>query len=74
MEKTTPEGKNAKITEITYPEKRKMFTEVNGVKVMNEYNEKTAVRGAHIEKQTESSYNCNKKNDAILRILLRLKK
>lgn len=33
-----------------------MFTEVNGVKVMNEYNEKTAVRGAHIEKQTESSY------------------
>jgi len=51
-----------------------MFTEVNGVKVMNEYNEKTAVRGAHIEKQTESSYNCNKENDAILRILLRLKK
>ena len=28
-----------------------MFTEVNGVKVMNEYNEKTAVRGAHIEKK-----------------------
>ena len=25
MEKTTPDGKNAKITEITYPEKRKMF-------------------------------------------------
>ena len=56
MEKTTPEGNNAKITEITYPEKRKMFTEVNDVKVMNEYNEKTAVRGAHIEKETESSY------------------
>lgn len=56
MEKTTPDGKNAKITEITYPEKRKIFTEVNGVKVMNEYNEKTAVRGAHIEKETESSY------------------
>lgn len=56
MEKTTPDGKNAKITEITYPEKRKMFTEVNGVKVMHEYNEKTAIRGAHIEKQTESSY------------------
>lgn len=33
-----------------------MFTEVNGVKVMHEYNEKTAIRGAHIEKQTESSY------------------
>ena len=32
MEKTTPDGKNAKITEITYLEKRKMFTEVNGVK------------------------------------------
>ena len=26
MEKTTLDGKNAKITEITYPEKRKMFT------------------------------------------------
>ena len=38
MEKTTPEGNNAKITEITYPEKRKMFTEVNDVKVMNECN------------------------------------
>jgi len=38
MGKKTPDGKNAKITEITYPEKRKMFTEVNGVKVMNEYN------------------------------------
>ena len=33
MEKTTPDGKNAKITEITYPEKRKMFTEVNGVHI-----------------------------------------
>ena len=26
MEKTTPDGKNAKITEITYQKKRKMFT------------------------------------------------
>ena len=26
IKKTTPDGKNAKITEITYPEKRKMFT------------------------------------------------
>lgn len=54
--KTTLDGKNAKITEITYPEKRKMFTEVNGIKVMNVYNEKAAVRGSHIEKETERSY------------------
>lgn len=56
IEKTTAEGNNAKIIEITYPEERKLFTEVNDSKVMNVYKEKTAVRGAHIEKGTESSY------------------
>lgn len=56
FEKINLDGKRAKITEITYPEERKLFTEFNDEKVMKVYKEKTAVRGAHIENKTESSY------------------
>lgn len=56
IEKTDSDGKKTKIIQITYPDKRKTYTEYEDKKLMNEYEEKAAVRGSHIEKDTESSY------------------
>ena len=56
MENTNQDGKKIKITEITYPEERKVFTEVENSKTMNDYKGKTAVRGAHMENQVEASH------------------
>lgn len=56
IEKTNIDGNKAKITAITYPEERKVFTEAGDNKVMNVYKEKAAIRGAHMENTTETSY------------------
>lgn len=46
----------SKIIQITYPDKRKVFTEKDGTKTMNIYEETAPVRGAHIEENTNASY------------------
>lgn len=56
LEKTDINGNKTKIIQITYPTKRKIFTEINGNKVMNVYEEAAAVRGSHIENSTTASY------------------
>ena len=56
LKKTDLEENEIKLIQVTYPNERKVYTEKNGIKVMNVYNEKAPIRGAHIENLPEENY------------------
>ena len=56
VENTNKDGETTKIIQITYTNKRKIYTEKDGVKVMNVYEEVAPTRGSHIESTATSSY------------------
>lgn len=57
IERTDENGEFSKIIQYTYPDQRKVYTEKEGIKEMNIYNEVASVRGSHIENSgVASSY------------------
>ena len=56
VQRTEPNGNQTKITQITYPNERKLYTETADTKVMYTYEEEAPKRGYHIEESVPSSY------------------
>ena len=56
LSKTDLQGNKTTLIQITYPNERKLYTEKDGVKVMNTYNDKAPIRGSHIENLSEENY------------------
>ena len=57
MERTEEDGTKVKLTQVTYPNERKMFVEAENNKVMYVSEELAPTRGAHIENTADTSYN-----------------
>lgn len=55
VERTNENGEFSKIIQCTYPDQRKVYTEKEGIKVMNIYNEVASVRSAHVENSDVTS-------------------
>ena len=55
-ERTDIDGRKIKIMQITYPNERKIYTEVDNNKVLNIFEEPAGVRGSHIENNGSYSY------------------
>lgn len=47
IERTDENGEFLKIIQCTYPDQKKVYTEKEGIKGMNIYNEVASVRGSH---------------------------